>query len=283
MVTCVPGHSDCTASASTCAASCRISSSARGSSRLMNSILASCSMGSARSATTPSSAIATVRLASDGEMPLAMSRPVMLLGNSRLAPSGKMRAMRGSGSIGFKLATPNWNPDAGALLSGIDLSCGSLLRTSAGKRERGLDNLKLAPTQTKEAARQRPQLAATRSNPSGRRLKDLFAAAWRRHLGLAADAPACHVAERLADHLAGAVDEQDVRLLVNDLHASGTQPRSHFVGCLRIGVRTEDNGLVGHGICLSCWVRCLRSGLLKATVIRIPRSCGQSLAACKLH
>ena len=33
MVTCVPGHSVCTASASTCAASCRISSSARGSSR----------------------------------------------------------------------------------------------------------------------------------------------------------------------------------------------------------------------------------------------------------
>ena len=47
--------------------------SARGSSRLMNSIFASCEIGSARSLTTPSSAIATVRLASDGEMPLAMS------------------------------------------------------------------------------------------------------------------------------------------------------------------------------------------------------------------
>ena len=41
MVTWVPGHSVCTASASTCAASWRISSSARGSSRSRNSILAS--------------------------------------------------------------------------------------------------------------------------------------------------------------------------------------------------------------------------------------------------
>src|SRR5471030_536657 len=138
MVTCVPGHSDCTASASTWAASCRISSSARGSSRLMNSIFASASIGSARSRKSPSSAIATVRLASDGEMPLAISRPVMLLGNSRLAPSGKVRAMRGSGSTGFRLATLYWNPDAGAFLSsGMVVSCCSLLRTSAGKRERG--------------------------------------------------------------------------------------------------------------------------------------------------
>ena len=50
MVTWVPGHSVCTASASTWAASWRISSSARGSSRLTNSILASRSIGSARSA-----------------------------------------------------------------------------------------------------------------------------------------------------------------------------------------------------------------------------------------
>jgi hypothetical protein len=28
-----------------------------------------------------------------------------------------------------------WNPEADSCLSGIDLSCGSLLRTSAGKRE----------------------------------------------------------------------------------------------------------------------------------------------------
>jgi len=46
-------------------------------------------MGSARSATVPSSTIATVRLASEGEMPLAMSRPVELSGYSRRAPSGK--------------------------------------------------------------------------------------------------------------------------------------------------------------------------------------------------
>ena len=43
----------------------------------------------------------------------------MLLGNSRLAPSGKVRAMRGSGSTGFRLATLYWNPDAGAFLSGM--------------------------------------------------------------------------------------------------------------------------------------------------------------------
>ena len=38
------------------------------------------SMGSERSATAPSSAMATVRLASEGEIPFAMSRPVMPLG-----------------------------------------------------------------------------------------------------------------------------------------------------------------------------------------------------------
>src|SRR4051794_7086882 len=103
----------------------------------MNSIAASRSIASARSTTTPSNAIATVRFASDGEMPLAISRPVMLFGNSRRAPSGKVRAIIGCCSTGFRLATPNWNPDAGACLSGIKLSCGSLLRTSAGKRERG--------------------------------------------------------------------------------------------------------------------------------------------------
>ena len=92
MVTCVPGQSACTASASTCAASCRINSSARGSSRLRNSILASRSIGSFRSVSTPSSAIATVRLASEGEMPLAISKPVMPWGNSRRAPSGKVNA-----------------------------------------------------------------------------------------------------------------------------------------------------------------------------------------------
>src|SRR4029079_15098050 len=76
-----------------------------------------------------------VRLASDGEMRLAMSRPVMLWGNSRLAPSGKVRTIFIWGSAGFKFARPNWNPDAGALLSGIGVSLSSLLRTSAGKRD----------------------------------------------------------------------------------------------------------------------------------------------------
>src|SRR3979490_3249972 len=57
-------------------------------------------MGSARSTTVPSSAIATVRLASEGEMPFAMSRPVMLAGYSRRAPSGKVRATMGLGSSG---------------------------------------------------------------------------------------------------------------------------------------------------------------------------------------
>jgi hypothetical protein len=31
-----------------------------------------------------------------------------------------------------------WNPEAGAVLSGMAVSCGSLLRTSAGKRERAV-------------------------------------------------------------------------------------------------------------------------------------------------
>src|SRR6266478_6676046 len=102
MVTWVPGHSDCTASASTWAASWRISSSARGSSRLTNSILASCAIGSARSASAPSSAIATVRLASDGEIALATSKPVMPVGYSRRAPSGKVSATEPVAAI-FKL------------------------------------------------------------------------------------------------------------------------------------------------------------------------------------
>ena len=88
----------------------------------MKSIRASCVIGSLRSATTPSSAIATVRLASEGEMPLAISRPVMSNGNSRFAPSGKVRVIFCTGSAGFKFARPNWNPDAGALLSGIGVS-----------------------------------------------------------------------------------------------------------------------------------------------------------------
>src|SRR2546430_13446298 len=78
--------------------------------------------------------MATVRLASEGEMPLAISRPVLPLGNSRFAPSGKVTAIFSVGSAGFRLVILYWNPDADSCLSGIDLSCGSLLRTSAGKR-----------------------------------------------------------------------------------------------------------------------------------------------------
>ena len=88
----------------------------------MSSIFASPEIGSLRSATTPSSAIATVRLASEGEMPLAISSPVMSLGYSRFAPSGKVRVIFSKGSAGFKLARPNWNPDAGVFWSGIVVS-----------------------------------------------------------------------------------------------------------------------------------------------------------------
>jgi hypothetical protein len=58
----------------------------------MNSILASRSIGSVMSASVPSSAMATVRLAKEGEMPLATSRPVVPEGYSRRAPSGKVSA-----------------------------------------------------------------------------------------------------------------------------------------------------------------------------------------------
>ena len=40
-----------------------------------------------------------------------------------------------SDSTGFRLVRLYWNPDAGAFLSWHGVSCGSLLRTSAGKRE----------------------------------------------------------------------------------------------------------------------------------------------------
>src|SRR5215469_1053575 len=134
MVTCVPGHSDCTASASTCAQSCRINSSARGSSRETNSIFASCAMESLRSARSPSSVIATVRLASEGEMLLAISRPVVSFRNSRLAPSGKVSVTFAGGCAGLRLVMLYWNPDSD-LCSDMHRSLSSLLRTSAGKRE----------------------------------------------------------------------------------------------------------------------------------------------------
>src|SRR3569833_600057 len=145
MVTWVPGHSACTASASTCAQSCRISSSACGSSREISSILASLVMGSLRSARSPFSAIATVRLASDGEMPLAMSRPVVLSGYSRLAPSGKVMVIFCTGSAGLRLVMLYWKPDSDLCGSGFDRSAldGSALDGSAldgsGLDRSGLD------------------------------------------------------------------------------------------------------------------------------------------------
>ena len=80
MVTCVPGHR-------LCGLGEHVGSvvpdelQRSGSSRLMNSILASCSIGSPRSVSTPSSAMATVRLASEGEMPLAISSRLSRWGN----------------------------------------------------------------------------------------------------------------------------------------------------------------------------------------------------------
>jgi len=64
--------------------------------------LASCAIGSARSASAPSSAIATVRLASDGEIALATSKPVMPWG-IRVArhPERLMRDRAGSGIFNF--------------------------------------------------------------------------------------------------------------------------------------------------------------------------------------
>src|SRR6202007_1837321 len=91
-------------------------------------------MGSLRSASTPSSAIATVRLASEGEMPWAISSPVVSLGYSRFAPSGKVRVTFSTGSTGLRLVIEYWNPDSD-LWSVMVVSFGSLLRTSAGKRE----------------------------------------------------------------------------------------------------------------------------------------------------
>jgi hypothetical protein len=67
-----------------------LSSSARGSSRVTISILASRSIGSARSASAPSSAIATAFLASDFEMLVATSWPETPASNSRTELSGKV-------------------------------------------------------------------------------------------------------------------------------------------------------------------------------------------------
>src|ERR1700730_16526390 len=71
-----------------------MSSSALGSSRATNSILASLIKGSARSRKIPSSAIATARLASDGEMLLAISNPLTPGSNGRDAPSGNVTKIK---------------------------------------------------------------------------------------------------------------------------------------------------------------------------------------------
>ena len=84
-----PGKSSCTASASTCAQSWRISSSAAGSSRVTIATDAPSGTRSARSASTPSTFIATAFLASDLEIDSATARPFAPSGKSRLAPSGK--------------------------------------------------------------------------------------------------------------------------------------------------------------------------------------------------
>ena len=111
MVTCVPGHSVCTASASTCAASWRISSSARGSSRETNSILASFSIGSARSA---SRAVERHRDRALGE------RGRDALGDVETGDVVGVFAARAVGK---------GQRDHGTC------SCGSLPRTSVGKRD----------------------------------------------------------------------------------------------------------------------------------------------------
>ena len=97
MVTWVPGQRLCTASAITCAASCRISSNASGSVRDTILTLASSSIGSAKSASLPSTTMATPRLASDLEMLSARALPLMPRRTERLAPSGKVTMMSFTG------------------------------------------------------------------------------------------------------------------------------------------------------------------------------------------
>ena len=76
MVTWVPGKIDCTASASTCAQSCRISSSAAGSSRVTISTFAFGRDRVGSPLRAPFTFMATAFLASDLEMPSATSVPV---------------------------------------------------------------------------------------------------------------------------------------------------------------------------------------------------------------
>ena len=125
MVTCVPGHSSCTASASTCALSCRINSSASGSSREMNLMPALAVIGSAMSASLPSSAMATVRLASDLAMLSATSLPVVPDLKGRLLPSGNVRVMSADMSVSSHSLPTNAGKMGSGALSGVTPGPGS--------------------------------------------------------------------------------------------------------------------------------------------------------------
>ena len=83
MVTWVPGYSSCTASARTCAASWRISSSASGSRRVTNITSASRSISVARSTILPSTFMASAARARPG--PIAAATVVPVTGASKLA------------------------------------------------------------------------------------------------------------------------------------------------------------------------------------------------------
>ena len=99
MVTWVPGYSSCTASASTCAASWRISSSASGSRRVTNTTLASLSMVVARSTSLPSSFMARAARARPGPIASATVVPVTGASKRRTEPSGRVMAGMGAGPL----------------------------------------------------------------------------------------------------------------------------------------------------------------------------------------
>ena len=90
MVTCVPGWISLTASARTCAASWRRTSSPSGSFRVMMATSASASMTVARSRSSPSSRTATASRASPLPMDSASSRPFRGRSNRRTVPSGRV-------------------------------------------------------------------------------------------------------------------------------------------------------------------------------------------------
>ena len=88
---CVPGQSACTASASTCAKSCRASSSASSSSRAVTSASsASPSKGRLMSRNSPSTRAAIAALARPGPIAAATSAGVEPCSISRTDPSGRL-------------------------------------------------------------------------------------------------------------------------------------------------------------------------------------------------